>query len=409
MSSNIESKAKVNVIDWLAKSVVAVLWVLVTKFLAAIRYFQNVSNDQTKSVKGQCEPVQSDAAKDKFYALKKAIPANCFIRAHKRLYLSLFDEERSSVMALHQLKQNFIVVSLIPRTRAETGSQTKAFSVGSLTEIFKFDAETRALARQNPGRKLVFCTGADDPLVSKDTRARACMPCMRQREETDRPSAALSRRQDPTSRRGLAAAAAAAAAATGADQGGAPPRLPHAHDAQRRLRAVNPPGPATGLQVNPPGPATGLQVNPPGPALGLQIIRNEGSTVPTASERPTKSGASEKAPIRRSQSATIGDPSEPRPTHRPTGTVGAPASPRQPPPDLGVALQGAAEEPPRLSPHNAAATPVGAAPRLAFRCPCLDARAGRGVRGGGVTASRRAGRRRWRACMRACVRACVFL
>lgn len=103
---------------------------------------------------------------DKLKNLKNAIPANCFIRAHKRLYLALFDHERASVMALHQLKQNFLVVPLIPKTRPEADGTSKGFSVGSLTEIFKFDSEARALARQNPGCKLVFCTGSDDPLVN---------------------------------------------------------------------------------------------------------------------------------------------------------------------------------------------------------------------------------------------------
>jgi hypothetical protein len=147
------------------KIIFAVLLALANGIVAGFNIFRRLSTAPNKAVIDESQPVQSDDSNHKFDALKKAVPANCFIRAHKRLYLSLFDEERSSVMALHQLKQNFLVVSLIPKTRPDAEGHAKAFSVGSLTEIFKFDADTRALARQNPGRKLVFCTGADDPLV----------------------------------------------------------------------------------------------------------------------------------------------------------------------------------------------------------------------------------------------------
>ncbi len=160
MPSKVQPPPRLIILNTLVRSILAIFWALVSAIVSAFWISKhNVSDADTKDNLGQLP-------KDKLRNLKNAVPANCFIRAHKRLYLALFDHERASVMALHQLKQNFLVVPLIPKTRPEADGTSKGFSVGSLTEIFKFDSEARALARQNPGCKLVFCTGADEPLVT---------------------------------------------------------------------------------------------------------------------------------------------------------------------------------------------------------------------------------------------------
>ena len=155
---------RVQAINWVVNAVVALFLALVSQLLYVLKLFRTSAPLEQEQL-GAEPPVEQ--SKDKVIALEKAIPGNCFIRVNRRVYLALFDAERASVMALHQLKQNFLVVPLIPKTsRPATGGSPTSFSLASLTEIFKFDVETRALYRQNPGRKLVFCTGADDPLVS---------------------------------------------------------------------------------------------------------------------------------------------------------------------------------------------------------------------------------------------------
>ena len=167
MPSKVEPPPRLIFMNAVVRFILAFIWALGSAISSAFWIVNKIPNDA--DVLENSRPLP----KDKLQNLKNAIPGNCFIRAHKRLYLALFDHERASVMALHQLKQNFLVVPLIPKTRPDTDGVSKGFSVASLTEIFKFDSEARTLGRQNPGCKLVFCTGADDPLVTRYPRTEA--------------------------------------------------------------------------------------------------------------------------------------------------------------------------------------------------------------------------------------------
>jgi hypothetical protein len=84
-----------------------------------------------------------------------------FVRLHKRLFLSLFDPEKTSVMALHELNNNFLILPFVPDPMAwsnmpETGHEVSSHCQVSLAEIYSFDSMIRAHERQNPGTKLVF-------------------------------------------------------------------------------------------------------------------------------------------------------------------------------------------------------------------------------------------------------------
>ncbi len=89
------------------------------------------------------------------FAHQALCPGNSFIRVHKRLYLALFEPDQASVMAQHELKQNFIIVPY----SAEEGDA--AANPTSLIAIYNYDCTARAVARQSPGIKLVFCAGAE--------------------------------------------------------------------------------------------------------------------------------------------------------------------------------------------------------------------------------------------------------
>jgi hypothetical protein len=85
-----------------------------------------------------------------------------FVHLHRRLYLSLFDPVRSSVVAHHELNTNFLIIpfnfgskSILPNGLEAIESKGPI----SLAEIYNFDCMMRAVARQNPNAKLVLCAG----------------------------------------------------------------------------------------------------------------------------------------------------------------------------------------------------------------------------------------------------------
>ena len=104
----------------------------------------------------------------------KAVQSYSFIHLHRRLYLSLFDPTRTSVVAPHELHRNFVIVPYpssskwkkYPRQIKEKKEKGEI----SLAEIFNFDCMMRAVARQNPEAKLVVCAGE-----GPSTRARTVL------------------------------------------------------------------------------------------------------------------------------------------------------------------------------------------------------------------------------------------
>ena len=86
---------------------------------------------------------------------------NSFIHVHRQLYLSLFDPARSSIVALHELNNNFLIVPYNLSCKTNFGQQADIVDQGpvSLAEIYNFDCVMRAVARQNPDSKLVVCAG----------------------------------------------------------------------------------------------------------------------------------------------------------------------------------------------------------------------------------------------------------
>ncbi len=101
-----------------------------------------------------------------------AVQSFSFIHLHRRLYLSLFDPIRTSVVAPHELNRNFVIVPY-PSKREKISRQLKEKNEKgeiSLAEIFNFDCMMRAVARQKPEAKLVVCAGE-----GPTTRARTVL------------------------------------------------------------------------------------------------------------------------------------------------------------------------------------------------------------------------------------------
>jgi hypothetical protein len=117
-------------------------------------------------------------------------PGNSFIRVHKRLYLALFEEEQASVMAQQELKQNFLIVPRTPESAEAASNPT------SLITIHRYDQIARTAARQNPGRKLVFCAGAEPTLQAKAAFLLGCHLIMGQELSADRTYLAFQRFHD---------------------------------------------------------------------------------------------------------------------------------------------------------------------------------------------------------------------
>lgn len=106
------------------------------------------------------------------------VQSKSFLHLHRRLYFSLFDLNHSSVVALHELNKNFIIVPFYfgSKSMLSKSSPEAIESSGpiSLAEIYKFDCLMGAVARQNPNVKLVVCAGA---LPAARTRAVLLLGC----------------------------------------------------------------------------------------------------------------------------------------------------------------------------------------------------------------------------------------
>ena len=118
-------------------------------------------------------------------------PGNSFIRVHKRLYLALFEPELAAVMALHELKQNFLVVH-----EASEACNDAAANPTSLITIYRYDQTARAAARQNPGCKLVFCAGAEPAQQARAAFLLGCHLIMSHELTSDRTYLAFQRFHD---------------------------------------------------------------------------------------------------------------------------------------------------------------------------------------------------------------------
>jgi hypothetical protein len=76
------------------------------------------------------------------------------IHIHGRIYLTLYDEEETLKVAQHETT-NYVV---IPPLKTEA-DKLSAFSLPSLSEVFKFDEMVRNAARKCASKKLVFSAG----------------------------------------------------------------------------------------------------------------------------------------------------------------------------------------------------------------------------------------------------------
>ena len=105
-------------------------------------------------------------------AEQKLMQSASFIHLHRRLYLSLFDPNRTFVVALHELNRNFVLVPY------NLGSKKLLWQVGkdqvSLAEIYNFDCMMRAVARQNPDAKLIICGGLRPVILARTILLLGC-------------------------------------------------------------------------------------------------------------------------------------------------------------------------------------------------------------------------------------------
>ena len=101
------------------------------------------------------------------------VQSKSFMRLRRRLYFSIFDLERTSIVALHELNSNFLIIpfAIGSKSMLPNGSEV-IVSKGpiSLAEIYNFDCMMRAAVRQNQNTKLVLCAG-----TSPAVRARALL------------------------------------------------------------------------------------------------------------------------------------------------------------------------------------------------------------------------------------------
>ena len=98
-----------------------------------------------------------------------------FIHLHRRLYVSLFDPIRTSAVAMHELSRNFVLVpyNLGCRTSVRQAEVIEKGQV-SLAEIYNFDCMMRAIARQNPGAKIIICAGLHPIVRARTTLLLGC-------------------------------------------------------------------------------------------------------------------------------------------------------------------------------------------------------------------------------------------
>jgi hypothetical protein len=99
-----------------------------------------------------------------------------FIHLHRRLYLSMFDPMRSSIVALHELNRKFVIVPYNLGSNPSLRQQAEIMEKGqvSLAEIYTFDCMMRAVARQNPNSKLVICAGAHSIVRARTVLLLGC-------------------------------------------------------------------------------------------------------------------------------------------------------------------------------------------------------------------------------------------
>ena len=106
-------------------------------------------------------PVASVIAKIKDESQLEIERSNSFLRVDRNLYLSMLNAEQTSVLALHELNRNFLIVPI--NLECSTGLHQTADIIErghvSLAEIYNFDCKMQAIVRQNPNTKLVVCTG----------------------------------------------------------------------------------------------------------------------------------------------------------------------------------------------------------------------------------------------------------
>jgi hypothetical protein len=143
-----------------------------------------------KAAPSKATPPAPAAHKVDPFAHQALCPGNSFIRVHKRLYLALFEPDQASVMAQHELKQNFVIVPY----SAEEGDA--AANPTSLIAIYNYDCTARAVARQNPGLKLVFCAGSEPSPQARAAFLLGCHLIMSQGLSFDRTYIAFQRFHD---------------------------------------------------------------------------------------------------------------------------------------------------------------------------------------------------------------------
>ena len=82
-----------------------------------------------------------------------------FFPITSNLYLALLDADQAERMAQHSLKVKYII---LPMCRyAQKGNLAQSFTPCSLVELFKFNAMTNQIERQNADQKLVFASGCN--------------------------------------------------------------------------------------------------------------------------------------------------------------------------------------------------------------------------------------------------------
>eukprot|EP00292_Cryptomonas_paramecium_P009476 CAMPEP_0113707734 /NCGR_PEP_ID=MMETSP0038_2-20120614/28570_1 /TAXON_ID=2898 /ORGANISM="Cryptomonas paramecium" /LENGTH=258 /DNA_ID=CAMNT_0000633321 /DNA_START=73 /DNA_END=846 /DNA_ORIENTATION=- /assembly_acc=CAM_ASM_000170 len=125
---------------------------------------ENASDAPLKSARSSSPTPSSTSTRSDIFTSKSLCQGSSFLRLHKRIYFALFDAEQAAIVAQHELKQNY---SLVPAfTVNSISSEGGAVEDPTpLLTIYEFDRIANAVARQNPGGKLVFCGGgASNPM-----------------------------------------------------------------------------------------------------------------------------------------------------------------------------------------------------------------------------------------------------
>jgi hypothetical protein len=132
----------------------------IMKFAVSAFTSSNTGEIQIKTDGSRNENESANIQESNSIAMK-SFQSLSFIHLHRRLYLSLFDPIRTSVVAPHELNRNFVIIpynSEMENSPRQVKEKIENSEV-SLAEIFNFDCMMRAVARQNPQSKLVICAG----------------------------------------------------------------------------------------------------------------------------------------------------------------------------------------------------------------------------------------------------------